>query len=252
METNERRRSATQLATQAGVRPDTSAGVRTDANRWRNLLTCVTWGAGMPGEEEQRTGREGALLAKRWLDRSTRVSASLVNPDGVAKTKLRLKKAVYHDLQDVFSFDLGGRFRDGEFNGQEFLAECKAYKKSADLGTHYRDFLARCYRAIILEHQMADQFFWIAFSPHGVTKWDKLASVDEVRNSVLHPACRDINFLPSEDPAAEFSDEAAKQVSERLWLLVLSEKQIEHLTLTKEHHAVIESHIVNNATELSL
>lgn len=206
----------------------------------------------MSGEEEQAKGRRGARLAQQWLDRTTRVNASLINPDGVAKKKLRLKKANYIDKNSVFSFDLGGRFRGGELDGQEFMAECKFYDKAQDLGTHYRSFLAHCYRAVDVDHQMADQFFWIAFAPHGSTKWDRITDVEEVKSSVLHPACRDINFTPGQDPEEEYSEEIAKQVSDRLWLLILSEKQINSLTLTKEHHAVIESYIVQNASEVPL
>lgn len=165
----------------------------------------------MSGEEEQQKGRKGARLAQRWLDRTTRVNASLLNPDGVAKTKLKLKKANYVDVNSVFSFDLGGRFRGGELDGQEFLAECKNYYKASDLGTHFRSFLAHCYRAVAVEHQMADQFFWIAFAPHGTTKWDVLTSFEEVKASVLHRSCWDINFTPDQTPETEFSDEIAKK-----------------------------------------
>jgi len=201
------------------------------------------------GEANQKKGRRGAVLAKRWLDRSTRVSADLLNPDGVAERKLTLKKAHYVNPQSVFSFDLGGRFRDGELEGQEFLAECKNYDDGSDLGSEYRSFLAHCYRAVTIEHQMADQFFWIAYAPHGVTKWKTLTSAVEVKASVLHTSERDVNFEPGEDPQQLFSDDIAEEVSKRLWILILSEKQIEYLTLSKEHLGVIEKYIVESATE---
>lgn len=206
----------------------------------------------MAGEGEQQKGRRGALLAKRWLERTTRVNVSWVNPDGVAERKLRMKKAHYTGVNSVFSFDLGGTLRGGELEGHEFLAECKNYEKASDLGTHYRSFLAHCYRAVAIEHPMADQFFWIAFAPHGTTKWDRMTSPEEVKEAVLHKETRDVNFLPSEDPEAEYSDEIGRLVSERLWLLILSTKQIDHLTLSKEHHAVIEAHIIESAKEAIL
>lgn len=211
---------------------------------------CVHGGVGeLVGETEQAKGREGALLAKRWLDRSTRVCADLVNPDRLAAKKLTLKKAHYEDSQSVFSFDLGGRLRGGDLEGQYFLAECKNYEKASDLGTHYRAFLAHCYRAVVLDHIMADNFFWIAFAPHGTTKWDSLTTVDEVKFAVLNKNVVDVNFTPDQDPASFFCMDTAKAVSDRLWLIILSEKQIEHLTLSREHHGVIEKFIIENASE---
>lgn len=217
-----------------------------------NSQIGLAYAARMPGEEEQEKGRRGAMLAKQWLDRSTRVRAELVNPDGVAKKKLQLKKAHFENETSVFSFDLGGRFRHGDFDGQEFLAECKYYAKSSDLGTHYRAFLAHCYRARAIDHMMADQFFWISFAPHGGTTWDKISSSEQVRNAVLHPTLRNVNFLPNEDPEEEFSQEIADQVSERIWTIILSDKQVEHLILTRDHFAIIEQHIVSTAPEVTV
>jgi hypothetical protein len=182
------------------------------------------------GEAEQKKGRVGALLAKRWLDRTTRVRADWVNPDRVAKTKLTLKKAHYESVQDVFSFDLGGQFREGDYEGENFLAECKNYEKSSDLPKHFRAFLAHCYRAVAVQHLMADHFFWIAFAPHGGTLWEEIASVDKIRAAVLHQKLIDINFTPDQKPADLYSPDTAELVSKRIWMLILSERQVDHLT----------------------
>lgn len=231
-----------------------SGVTRTDGDVTYTPWECACGNAAMVGEGSQRKGRRGALLAKRWLDRSTRVATDLVNPDGTAEKKLTLKKANYQNTQDVISFDLGGRFRDknGIYEGHYFLAECKNYDDGSDLGAEYRSFLAHCYRAVAIEHFMADQFFWIAFAPHGVTKWDKLTSADEVKKAVLHTAERNVNFKPDDNAEDLFSVEVADKVSERLWLVILSEKQIEHLSLTKEHLGVIEKYIVESASEALL
>lgn len=204
----------------------------------------------MSGEAEQKKGRVGALLAKRWLDRTTRVRADWVNPDGVAKTKLTLKKAHYESVQDVFSFDLGGQFREGDYEGENFLAECKNYEKSSDLPKHFRAFLAHCYRAVSVQHLMADHFFWIAFAPHGGTLWEEIASVDKIEAAVLHQKLIDINFTPDQKPADLYSPETAELVSKRIWMLILSERQVDHLTLSQKHHGVIEDYIVNSAREI--
>jgi hypothetical protein len=206
-------------------------------------------GYALVGETEQMKGRRGALLAKRWLDRTTRVNANLVNPDRVAAKKLTLKKAVYNGPADVFSYDLGGNLRGGELDGQEFLAECKFYKNASDLSTHFRIFLAHCYRAVATEHLMADRFFWISFAPHSATIWERIKSPDAVKAAVLHKACIEINFRADEIPEIEFSDEIAKMVSERVWVIILSDEQVEHLSLSKEHHGVIEKYIIESASE---
>lgn len=142
--------------------------------------------------------------------------------------------------------------RGGELEGQDFLAEVKNYKNSSNLPGHFRDFLAHCYRAMIVQHLMADNFFWIAFSPHTASKWDQLANADAVKAAVLDTETRGINFTPEQDPQEEFLEEVAKEVSNRIWMIVLSEKQIKHLTLLEEHHRIIEGHIVQSAGEIML
>lgn len=198
----------------------------------------------MSGEASQEKGREGARLARKWLDRSTRVNVTWVNPDKAAISKLTLPKAQPVGQSKDFSFDLGGNLRGEAIEGQTFLAECKNYKDSSDQGTHYTLFLAHCYRAVAIGHLLGDNFFWITYAPFNVKTWDLLTSRDKVRTSVLaHP---DVNFLADEDPEKKISVDLVSAVSERLWILVLSEKQIEHLVLTKDHHGIIEQDIVKN------
>jgi hypothetical protein len=204
----------------------------------------------VPGETEHHKGRRGALLAKHYLERTTRISAPLVNPDGMAKEKLRLDKANKVSANSVFSFDLGGRFLQGDFEGHDFLAEVKNYKNTSDLGTHWTAFLAHCYRAVAIGHHMADQFFWISFAPHGGHKWDQLASIEEVRKAVISDGVRDVNFAKDEDPATAYSSEIAQMVTQRVWMIILSEPQVKHLSMSKEHYAVVESHIIKSAEEV--
>lgn len=203
------------------------------------------------GETEHQTGRRGALLAKQYLDRTTRINADLVNPDGMAAKKLRVEKAQWADENSkYFSYDLGGTFLHGDFEGQDFLAEVKLYKEDSDLGTHWTAFLAHCYRAVFVDHHMADQFFWITFAPYGGSKWDRMTSVGEIEAAVLNKRVKDVNFESDQVPAEHYSDEVAAVVSERLWLLLLSEKQVKHLTMTQEHQALVGSHIIANAEEV--
>jgi hypothetical protein len=204
------------------------------------------------GETQHSIGRRGALLAKQYLDRTTRINADLVNPDGMAQKKLRVKNAKSENTNSMFfSYDLGGNFLHGDFEGQDFLAEVKLYKNDSDLGTHWTAFLAHCYRAVATEHHMADQFFWISFAPYGGSKWDRMTDVEEIEKAVLNKKVRDVNFTEDQEPAEEYSAEIAKTVSERLWILILSEKQVKHLTMTKEHQALVDAHIIANAEEVT-
>ncbi|WP_328813784.1 hypothetical protein [Rhodococcus sp. NBC_00297] len=203
----------------------------------------------MAGEVEQSKGRAGARRAKLWLDRTTRVQASFLNPDGVAVHKLTVKKANPKGNSKSFSFDLGGFMRGEEFKGQGFLAECKNYKNESDLPAHYRAFLAHCYRARATNHFLADHFFWISFSPHQSRAWDTHTTVESIQRAVMHSDLVDVNFLEDEDPKAEFSAEVAKEVSDNLWIIVLSDKQVDNLMLTRDHFALIESEMIRNGVD---
>lgn len=57
----------------------------------------------MPGESEHRKGAEGAQSAKRWLERTTRVSVPWVNPDPIAVKKLTFQTP----SKSTFSYDIG-------------------------------------------------------------------------------------------------------------------------------------------------
>ena len=90
------------------------------------------------------SGRDGAVRAKRWLERTTRVDVSWVNPDSVAKLTFDWANG------GSFSFDLGGKLRGGAFHGQEFFAEVKEYNSVGDQPRLYDEYLAKCYRAYVV------------------------------------------------------------------------------------------------------
>ncbi|MHC3368736.1 hypothetical protein ACYAFX_16530 [Rhodococcus aetherivorans] len=163
----------------------------------------------MAGETEQLKGREGALLAKKWLERTTRVKVPWVNPDEVAVPKLTFDKVHQENNSNSFSFDFGGHFRGEEIDGQQFLAECKTYKSSQDQGTHYSEFLAKCYRVVSLNNPFSDNFLWVSFAPFNVTVWDKQTGEEAVRKAVIKE--RAINFGPEQNPETEIDDEIVKK-----------------------------------------
>jgi hypothetical protein len=192
----------------------------------------------MSGEETQAKGADGARRAKLWLDATTRVNVQWVNPDRVAIPKLSFNWA---DGGEPFSFDLGGILIGEELQGQEFLAECKKYATASDQNKHYDKYLAQCYRAFEMRADRCDNFMWITWSPFNVTDWDQILSVPRVRSSVLKYSDRVLNEPDVSVAESLISDEVCKEVSDRLWMIVLSDRQ-EKLTLTREHLGIIRNY----------
>jgi hypothetical protein len=61
--------------------------------------------------------------------------------------------------------DLGGVMIGGEYDRQEFLAECKKYAKPQDQGVAYLEYLARCYRAFMTKPDRCNNFMWPHLGP---------------------------------------------------------------------------------------
>lgn len=193
-------------------------------------------GGAIKGEALHDQGRDGARRAKRWLDATSRVDACWVNPDNGAAQKLTFD---WPQGGQSFSFDLGGWLRYGTLEGQMFFAEVKKYASSSDLSQHYKDFLAKCYVAYQQRPHYTDHFIWVSWAPHAATRWDSLTSPQEVRSAVIGNASR---VLPgSVDPDAAVDEAVCESVAERLWLLILSDKQ-ETLVPAVEHLNLIHSH----------
>ncbi|MGW6449523.1 hypothetical protein [Lentzea sp. NPDC055074] len=188
----------------------------------------------MSGEETQAKGADGARRAKLYLESFARANVQWVNPDPISIPKLTFPWANGKD----FSFDLGGILLGEELHGQEFLAESKMYKSAQDQGTHYRKYLAQCYRAFQLRPDRCDNFTWITWAPFLVTEWDELDSPEMVKASVLLHRDRVFNVADEDEANSLIVDQTCKDVADRLWMWVLSKRQ-EKLTLTREHLGVI-------------
>lgn len=188
------------------------------------------------GESLHEVGREGARRAKQWLESTSRVDACWVNPDKGAVEKLTFE---WPQGGQSFSFDLGGKLRYGDFDGKLFYAEVKKYSKSLDLGKHYTDFLAKCYVAYQGAPRFADNFMWVSWAPHAATSWDQLTTQAKVHESVAANASR--IFPSGADVDALIDDATCAAVAERLWILILSDKQ-EDLVPAVEHLGLIHNH----------
>ncbi len=81
---------------------------------------------------------------------------------------------------------------------------------------------------------------WITWAPFLVTKWKELPTEAYVREAVLQHCDKS---LAEPDPAlaaARLDDGVCAAVAERLWIIVLSERQ-ETLVVSREHRAVIQA-----------
>lgn len=195
----------------------------------------------MSGEELHEKGREGAKRAKEWLEATTRVNVPWVNPNQYAINKLSFSWA---NRAPDFSFDLGGLLLGDGLNGQMFLAEVKFYLSGAsDQGTLYREYLAKCYRAYVSRPERCDNFMWITWTPFLVSKWSALCSAKEVESAVVEHRERALNVTDETQAHAAIDLEACTKVADRLWLIVLSERQ-EQLVISKQHRGLIQQHII--------
>lgn len=135
-------------------------------------------------------------------------------------------------------------------HNQEFFAEVKNYKDASDQPAHYRDFLAKCFRAYSMRPERCDHFMWITWSPFNATEWSKLDSADKVKLCVRERW--QFNFASEQEAAGSTLDSRMiKEVAERIWVLVLSDKQINHLSMSDENLAVIAMHEVLRGEEMT-
>lgn len=161
-----------------------------------------------------------------------------MNPDPGAVEKLTFQQ----EHGQSYSFDIGGLMRGGKFNGHMFLAEVKNYTNDNGQGPMYEEFLAKCYRAHAQSAGLWDHFMFITWAPFKAQSWSKLATPDELEKAVRKHW--KYNFT-AEDASkkAKLPDSILSTVSEKLWVIVLSDKQVEHLSMDQEHLAVLNAHI---------
>lgn len=175
----------------------------------------------MAGEESHEAGRKGVRRAKEWLERTGRVDVfwtayeqpemlTIKRPGGGAR-----------------AFDLGGVIRGGELTGRLFYAEVKKYSSVGGQSAMYGDYLANCYCATLAEPDKQYEFMWITWHPFDQTKWTRLIEWEEVASALQS---RTLDWLGR---GAVVDDEVCRLTAERLWLIVLSDRQ-ERLGMSDE------------------
>lgn len=194
-------------------------------------------------------GDDGAQRAKRWLDATTRTRSSWTNKESVTAARMTFEWP--YGKKTEFSFDVGGILYGAPFDHHLFLAEVKNYSSDSDLGMHYDKFLAQCYQVYKEHPRSADQFMFLTWAPFRTTTWQKLCEADAiVKACMIHRA----ELFELVDPADK--DEAKGKIDmavvnalvDRLWLVVLSEKQ-EQLLISPEDRALIKQHRAREGTE---
>ena len=175
----------------------------------------------MVGEVAQEAGRDGVRRAKRWLERTGRVEVHWTVYEH--PSMLTVTRPGGNDR----SFDLGGVIRGGDLDGHQFFAEVKNYRAAGDQPKQYGDYLANAYCKMLEGREKLYQFMWITWHPFSVSRWVKLCETTEVRAKVSE---RQTEWLGSE---ISIDEELCEIVADRLWLIVLSEKQ-EQLCMSNE------------------
>lgn len=187
----------------------------------------------MAGEQQQEQGRNGAYFAREWLESTTRVHVPWVVYDMPKMTTLTLLNGKQE------SWDLAGYFT-GERSNQ-FYAEVKAYT-SDDQGPKYREYLTDCYSATA--RMIKDgidkeyEFMWITWHPFGMKTWTKLCEAATIQQAVAE--------FPDKLGGEEYDPEIGKMLAERLWLIVLSDRQ-EELMMSREYLGHIRSYVTKGA-----
>jgi hypothetical protein len=164
------------------------------------------------GETLHVIGHDGAKRAKVWLEKTGRVDVNFSRYEVSEAAFLTFPKV----LGDPFSFDLGGVLRL-EGGRASFLGEVKRVSSAAGQGGMYQEYLAKCYRTAI-QTGLPYHFMWITWHPFSLTTWTQLCTAEQIRAAVeahKEAYCGD----------ATIDDDLCEALAERLWLIVLSDRQ---------------------------
>lgn len=196
------------------------------------------------GESLHDKGRDGARRAKRWLEATTRVTKAWLVTDPFIGWRCEFK---WPHGGRPFTFDIGGILSGSDYEGTSFLAECKNYSGIGDQPAEYIKYLAKCYVAYLDQPKYSDHFMWITWHPFSLRQWSSLCGVDYVKQSVLSEHQRVFGVETQEEAKEHIDEEAVQAVAQRLWLIVLTERQ-ETLVISREHLAEIRAYEVRQGS----
>lgn len=170
-------------------------------------------------EDEGVIGEIGVRNAQAWLESTTYFDMPHTAYDLTTMTTLPLLGG------GTKKWDLAGRFM-GERKNPVFC-EVKNYKYAGNQGNDYVEFLANAYSASMKERlEGVDQkryYFWITWHPFLVSKWKDLTSEHEIKGA--------LEAHPSRLGGHAYDEDFGRELSERVWLVVLS-RPLEQVMLT--------------------
>ncbi|MEA1903430.1 MAG: hypothetical protein U9N56_07880 [Actinomycetota bacterium] len=108
-----------------------------------------------------------------------------------------------------------------------FVAEVKNYSSAGDQGSEYRLFLAKCYRIETYSPAMYEHYVWLTWAPFLVSSWKELITPEFVAAAVEGSDESQSIALGS----SNLSEESVEKVASKLMIVVLSERQVEFLSL---------------------
>ncbi|MFJ1541691.1 hypothetical protein ACIODS_24400 [Micromonospora chalcea] len=194
----------------------------------------------MPGEAMHQKGEDGAQRAKRWLDATTRTRSSWTNAEAVSAGRLTYNWP--YAGGEEFSFDVGGILYGEPFDHHNFVAEVKNYTGDA-LGGHYDKFLAQCYLVFRDHSRWVNQFMFLTWHPFRIKTWTKLCESDSIVAACLENSKRLFDTDDKDEARGKIDETVVSDLKDRLWLVVLSEKQ-EQLLISDDDRALIVQHRV--------
>jgi hypothetical protein len=192
------------------------------------------------GEAQHEKGRDGARRAKRWLEATTRVKMAWLNTDSLIGDRCEFQ---WPFGGRSFSFDIGGFLSGSSVEGQSFLVECKKYSTAGDQGVEYFEYLAKCYVTYSVQPKYSDHFMWITWHPFKQMTWTQLCGPEMVKSAVIAECKRVFGVDSEEDAQALIDMDVVSAVAERLWVIVLCDRQ-EDLVISRDHLALIRAHEV--------
>jgi hypothetical protein len=164
-------------------------------------------------EAQHKAGEEGLELTKRWLESTTWIELPFdcySNQTVCTVRRLDGEKKVF----DAFGYI----FTDPH---TPLFVENKAYNNVGNQPKDFWEFLANAYsttaQAIADGHDAGYEFMWVTTHPFEQTAWPQLTTPDRIKEALE----KDPDALGGE----EVSLSTLSLVSERLWVLVMHERQ---------------------------
>lgn len=185
-------------------------------------------------EPIQLLGAAEVVRVKRWLESTTWIDL----PFNAYEDEPRCMLSLCNGQRKLF--DLRGRFRGAGASRHGVTVECKNYSTPGGQAKEFERFLAIAYSYTYkateeLGSDPQEEFFWVTKHPFAKTQWKDLCSKEKLKECVLDTGNSDIC------PTGTFNEDLAGKVANRVWILVVNEKQ-HHLSLSSsELHTVLAS-----------